>query len=43
LITLFQKQGQVEKLKQVSGGVEIQGSIPGRLIAYFSQYKKVSK
>lgn len=43
LITLLQKQGQVEKLKQVAGGMEIQGNIPGRLLSYFSQYQKESK
>lgn len=40
LISLFQEQGQVERLEQVSGGVEIQGRLPGRLLSYFHQYIK---
>lgn len=40
LITLFQEQGQVERLEQISGGVEIQGRIPGRLLSYFHPYQK---
>lgn len=40
LISIFQEQGQVEKLEQVSGGVEIHGRIPGRLLSYFHPYQK---
>jgi len=40
LITLFHDQGQVERLAQVSGGVEIQGRIPGRLLSYFRPFQK---
>ena len=40
LVSLFQEQGQVDKLEQVSGGVEIVGRIPGRLLSYFHSYKK---
>jgi GTPase len=40
LITIFHEQGQVEKLEHKSGGVEIQGRIPGRLLSYFHPYQK---
>jgi len=40
LITLFHDQGQVERLEQISGGVEIQGRIPGRLLSYFHPFQK---
>ena len=40
LVSLFQEQGQVDKLEQVSGGVEIVGRIPGRLLSYFHSYQK---
>jgi GTP-binding protein HflX len=40
LISLFQEQGQVEKLEQVTGGVEVQGQIPGRLLSFFLPYRK---
>jgi GTP-binding protein HflX len=40
LVSLFEEQGQVGKLEQVSGGVEIQGRIPGRLLSYFHAYQK---
>jgi GTP-binding protein HflX len=40
LITLFHDQGQVERLEQVSGGVEINGRIPGRLLSYFHAFQK---
>jgi GTP-binding protein HflX len=42
LITLFHDQGQVDKLEQVSGGVDIQGRIPGRLLSYFHPFQKSS-
>ncbi len=38
LITLFQEQGQVERLEQVAGGVQILGRIPGRLQSYFHPF-----
>jgi GTP-binding protein HflX len=41
LITLFHQQGQVERLEHKSGGVEISGRIPGRLLAYFNEYQKM--
>jgi len=40
LITLFHQQGQVERLEHFSGGVEIRGRIPGRLLTYFYAYQK---
>jgi GTPase len=40
LIRLFHEQGQVEKLEQVSAGVEVSGRIPGRLLSYFHPYQK---
>ncbi|HSB65548.1 MAG TPA: GTPase HflX, partial [Anaerolineales bacterium] len=40
LITLFHEQGQVEKVGQVSGGVEISGKIPGRLLSFFHSFLK---
>ncbi|NJD59190.1 MAG: GTPase HflX [Anaerolineae bacterium] len=40
LITLFHGQGQVDRLEHVSGGVEIQGHIPGRLLSYFHPFQK---
>jgi GTP-binding protein HflX len=40
LITLFHDQGQVDKLEQVTGGVDISGRIPGRLLSYFHPYQK---
>ena len=43
LVTLFHEQGQVEKLEQVSGGVEMGGRIPGRLVSYFRPYQKENK
>lgn len=38
MITLFHEQGQVERLEQVSGGVQISGRIPGRLLSYFHSF-----
>jgi GTP-binding protein HflX len=40
LITLFHEQGQVERLEQISGGVEIHGRIPGRLLSYFHAFQQ---
>ncbi len=39
LITLFHDQGQVERLEQVSGGVQISGRIPGRLLSFFRPFQ----
>jgi len=39
LITLFHEQGQVERLEHKTGGVEVQGRIPGRLLSYFHAYQ----
>ena len=43
LITLFHDQGQVDKVEQVQGGVEISGRIPGRLLSYFRPFQKEIK
>ncbi|MFH1635582.1 MAG: GTPase HflX [Chloroflexota bacterium] len=40
LISLFHEQGQVERVEHGKGGVQIQGRIPGRLMAQFSAYLK---
>ncbi len=40
LVTLFHDQGQVERVEQVSGGVEIGGRIPGRLLSYFRPFQR---
>jgi GTP-binding protein HflX len=40
LLSLFQEQGQVERMEQMAGGVEIQGRIPGRLLSFFHPYQK---
>ncbi len=40
LVTLFHEQGQVERVEQVAGGVEISGSIPGRLLSYYRPFIK---
>jgi GTP-binding protein HflX len=40
LITLVHEQGQVDRLEHVSGGVEIHGRIPGRLLSYFHPFQK---
>jgi GTP-binding protein HflX len=42
LIKIFHEQGQVDRLENKSGGVEIQGRRPGRLISYFHSYYKGS-
>jgi hypothetical protein len=39
-VTLFHEQGQVERVEQVAGGVEINGRIPGRLLSYFRSFIK---
>ena len=40
LITIFHEQGQIERLEHRSGGVEIKGRIPGRLLSYFHPYEE---
>ncbi len=40
MITLFHEQGQVERLEQIPGGVELSGRIPGRLLSYFRPFQK---
>ncbi len=40
LISLFHEQGQVELIEHGAGSVHIQGRIPGRLVAQFSEYLK---
>jgi GTP-binding protein HflX len=40
LVTLFHEQGQVERVVQVSGGVEISGRIPGRILSFFRPFLK---
>lgn len=40
LISMVQEQGQVERMEQVSGGVEIHGRVPGRLLSFFHPYQK---
>jgi len=38
LVKIFHEQGQVERLENKPGGVEIDGRIPGRLISYFHPF-----
>jgi len=38
LIALFHEQGQVEKLEHTRKGVEIQGRLPGRLLARYGSF-----
>ena len=42
LIALFHAQGQVERTENMRGGVEIQGKLPGRLLARFQPYVKTT-
>jgi GTP-binding protein HflX len=39
LISLFHETGQVERVEHSHGAIEIQGKIPGRLLAQFSQWQ----
>jgi GTP-binding protein HflX len=39
LISLFHEAGQVERIEHGRGGVYIQGRIPGRLLAQFSEWE----
>jgi GTP-binding protein HflX len=40
LIALFHEQGQVARTENKHGGVEIQGKLPGRLVARYRSRKK---
>jgi GTPase len=40
LIALFHEQGQVERTENKRGGVEIQGKLPGRLLARYQPFVK---
>ena len=40
LVKIFHEQGQVERLEHKTGGVEIDGGIPGRLLSYFHPYRR---
>jgi GTP-binding protein HflX len=40
LIALFHEQGQVDRVEHTRTGVQIQGRVPGRLLARFSPYTK---
>ncbi|HEY9077266.1 MAG TPA: GTPase HflX [Anaerolineaceae bacterium] len=42
LISLFHEQGRVERLENERGGVQIQGAIPGRLLARYQSYLLVN-
>jgi GTP-binding protein HflX len=42
LISLFHEAGQVEKIEHGRGGVLMQGRIPGRLLAQFSDWQVTS-
>ncbi len=39
LISLFHEAGQVERIEHGRGGVLMQGRIPGRLLAQFSDWQ----
>ncbi|MBI1795235.1 MAG: GTPase HflX [Chloroflexi bacterium] len=39
LISLFHEAGQIERIEHERGGVAIQGRVPGRLMAQFSQWQ----
>ena len=39
LISLFHEAGQVERIEHKRGGVVMQGRIPGRLVAQFSDWQ----
>ncbi|MCL5429057.1 MAG: GTPase HflX [Chloroflexi bacterium] len=43
LIALFHEQGQVDRVEHTRKGVEIQGRVPGRLLARYSPYLKNSR
>jgi len=39
LISVFHELGQVERVEHERGGVQMQGRIPGRLLAQFSSWQ----
>jgi GTPase len=41
LISLFHDSGQIERLEHVSGGVLINGKLPGRLVASFKPFTRI--
>jgi len=43
LISLFHELGKVERSEQLHGGVEIQGRLPGRLLARFQPFVKTPR
>jgi GTP-binding protein HflX len=38
LLSQFHELGQVERIEQIEGGVEIQGKLPGRILAQYQRY-----
>jgi GTP-binding protein HflX len=40
LIAMFHESGQVERIEHVRGGVEIEGKLPGRLLARYGDFIK---
>lgn len=42
LIALFHEQGQVERIEHGSGGVVLQGRVPGRLLAHYRPFVQSS-
>ncbi len=42
LISMFHEMGQVERIEHGRGGVDINGRIPGRLLARFTPWLKIS-
>ena len=41
LISLFHEQGKIERIEHTRKGVDIQGRIPGRLLARFSSFERI--
>lgn len=41
LISLFHDQGKIERIEHTRKGVDIQGRIPGRLLARFSSFERI--
>jgi len=41
LISLFHEQGRIERIEHTRKGVDIQGRIPGRLLARFSSFERI--
>jgi GTP-binding protein HflX len=40
LIAMFHESGQVERIEHVRGGVELEGKLPGRLLARYAEFIK---